>query len=312
MPFGTDCEYADMDACIKANAGKADPDAYCAVLMRETEEACAARSVRMLRTKVYRADDTKVLDESQGRISAVVSSEKMDRDGDVIRVEGWDMANFNHHPVLLANHDYHSLRSQIGVWEKMEINDKVMTGVARFFIGKGNAEADWAFQLAKEKALAFSVGFIPDMGKAVPLHKDDSFGTQGMEFKGQELLEVSAVTVPSNPDALQRFAKSPNLQPVLREIAEERLTEEEEEDAADEETKDDAASLSQMLIDAVAERVLVLIDERNGDSPDEDEPSEDDEDDDEPENREAPVNEDEFDLYAEAAAAAEAALEEAE
>ena len=65
---------------------------------------------------------------------------------------------------------------------------------------------------------------------------------------------------------------------------------------------------------------MELIDERNEDSPDEDEPNADDDeadkddygDGDEPENREAPVNEDEFDLYAEAAAAAEAALEEAE
>ena len=87
----------------------------------------------------------------------------------------------------------------------MEVVGNTLQGVAKFFIGKGNEEADWAFELAKMKKLAFSVGFIPNMDKAVPLHKDDAFGVRGMEFNGQELLEVSAVTVPSNPDALQRM-----------------------------------------------------------------------------------------------------------
>jgi len=179
----------------------------------------------MLTTKVYRPDETRILDEATGRVSAVVSSEKIDRDGDVIRAGGWDLRSFNQHPVLLSSHDYHSLRSQIGVWEKMEVQGAKMKGVARFFIGKGNAEADWAFELAKEKQLAFSVGFIPDMEKAVPLNKDDSFGVNGMEFRGQELLEVSAVTVPSNPDALQRMVTTKGLHPVVAEIVEERLAE---------------------------------------------------------------------------------------
>jgi hypothetical protein len=179
----------------------------------------------MLTTKVYRPDETRILDEATGRVSAVVSSEKIDRDGDVIRADGWDLRSFKQHPVLLSSHDYHSLEKQIGVWEKMDVEGAKMKGVARFFIGKGNAEADWAFELAKEKQLAFSVGFIPDMEKAVPLNKDDSFGVNGMEFRGQELLEVSAVTVPSNPDALQRMVTTKGLHPVVAEIVKERLAE---------------------------------------------------------------------------------------
>jgi len=186
----------------------------------------------MLRTKVFRGEEMKILDEATGRVSAVVSTEKVDRDGDVIRAEGWNLGNFLKHPVLLVNHDYYSIRSQIGEWESMEINGNKMTGVARFYIGKGNADADWAFELAKEKSLAFSVGFIPDMEKAAPLNVEDKFGLNGMEFKGQELLEVSAVTIPSNPDALQRFVKTPTLHPVIAEIAEERLADQPEPEAA--------------------------------------------------------------------------------
>jgi phage head maturation protease len=281
----------------------------------------------MLRTKVYRANEMKVLDEATGRVSAIVSSESRDRDGDVIRAEGWNLDNFMRHPVLLASHDYHSLRSQIGEWESMQVDGTTMRGVARFFIGKGNLEADWAFQLAKEKALAFSVGFVPDMEKAAPLQKDDPFGSQGMEFKGQELLEVSAVTVPSNPDALQRVAKAPNLHPAVAEIVEERLAEDEPE------PDQRAAGLSDEDLDAIAERVLdrfnqafELDDDKGGgdrrrrEADDDDDPSADDDnadeddygDGDEPEARVASTEESEFDPYAVAAAAAEEALSEEE
>ena len=201
----------------------------------------------MLRTKVFRADETKILDEATGRVSAIVSSESVDRDGDVIRAEGWNLKNFMNHPVVLANHDYSSLRSQIGVWEKMEVQGTKMRGVARFFIGKGNEEADWAFELAKERQLAFSVGFIPNMDKAAPLYPDDAFGVRGMEFKGQELLEVSAVTVPSNPDALQRIVKGVGIDPVMAEIAEERLA-----DMPN-------IGVDEELVDAIATKVVELL-----------------------------------------------------
>jgi hypothetical protein len=256
----------------------------------------------MFRTKVYRADEMKVLDEATGRVSAIVSSEKLDRDGDVIRAEGWNLDNFNQHPVLLASHDYHSLRSQIGVWEKMEVAGTTMRGVARFFVGRGNEEADWAFELAKEKALAFSVGFIPDMDKAVPLNKDDAFGVRGMEFKGQELLEVSAVTVPSNPDAIQRMIK------VLERLKEPEVAEAEMTQAE--------------MIETIVDQVVLRLDERTATATDveEVEPSEDDDevdeddygDGDEPEGRVTSDDAEEFDPYAVAAAAAEAAIEESD
>lgn len=266
--------------------------------------------VGMLRTKVYRADHLKILDEAEGRISATVSSESVDRDGDVIRASGWGLTNFMKHPVLLASHDYHSLRSQIGVWESMEVDGTTMKGTARFFIGKGNAEADWAFELAKEKALAFSVGFIPDMEKATPLAKD-SMAAGGMEFAGQELLEVSAVTVPSNPDALQRIVKS-NLHPVIAEIVSERLDSKAPEDEP--EAPEDEPEAPPFTLEEIAERVLELIDERNGNEDDAaDQDDEDDDDETDEQNEERSTNEsDEFDPYAVALAAAEAALEQIE
>lgn len=179
----------------------------------------------MLRTK-FIIPKTTVLDQQAGRVHAVVSTEAKDRDGDIIRAAGWQLDNFMAHPVLLSSHNYIQLRSQIGEWESMDIktagrgSKSRLEGVARYYVGEGNQEADWAFNLAGKGRAAFSVGFIPDMAKAKELE-----GTDGLfpsyEFQGQELLEVSQVTIPSNPQALQSlkgFLRAAGGHPGLEEL----------------------------------------------------------------------------------------------
>lgn len=46
MPFGSECEYEDMAACVRANSDKDDPEGYCAKLMRETKGHCAKNEER--------------------------------------------------------------------------------------------------------------------------------------------------------------------------------------------------------------------------------------------------------------------------
>lgn len=171
-----------------------------------------------VKLKMIRAE-TKVLDEDSGTLEAVVSTESVDRDGDIVRARGWDLAHFNKHPVLLSSHNYGSLKSQIGEWTSMDVKGKKLIGTAKYYIDSGNDEADWGFELAKRGRAAFSVGFIPDMEKAKPIDGKDSFFGP-MEFIGQELLEVSHVTVPANADALQRM-KGMSLDPVIQGILDE-------------------------------------------------------------------------------------------
>lgn len=183
----------------------------------------------MLRHKLFRAE-TKILDAKTGRVSAVVSTETADRDGDIIRVAGWNLDNFMKHPVLLANHSYRSIQAQIGEWEDMKVvkTRKSLEGVARYYINEGNADADWGFNLASKGRAAFSVGFIPDMEKASPLgDKGDFWGP--MEFNGQELLETSHVTIPANAEALQRM-KGLDQHPVIDAVITEALGELQEDD----------------------------------------------------------------------------------
>jgi len=177
------------------------------------------------RHRIIRAT-TKVMHAKAGRVHAVVSTETKDRDGDIIRTAGWDLGRFRDHPVLLSSHNYLQLRSQIGKWESMEVTEsKQLEGVAQYYVGRGNEEADWGFHLAQEGMAAFSVGFLPDMAKAKVLEGggDDTWN-RNFEFNGQELLEVSHVTIPSNPEALQAIkGLGSKLHPVLTELLDDVL-----------------------------------------------------------------------------------------
>ena len=171
-----------------------------------------------LRAKVLRPE-IRAVNETDNTVTAVVSSESIDREGDVIRVAGWDLKSFRKHPVLLADHNYFDIRSQIGEWTSMKVDRsaKELVGTAKYYAGAGNEKADWAFELAKRGKAAFSVGFIPDASR-MQRREDDDGKFAGIDFRGQELLEVSHVTVPANPEGLQRAV---SMGGVVGEIADE-------------------------------------------------------------------------------------------
>ena len=170
-------------------------------------------------TKFVRPTALRLLDEEAGIISAVVSTEDVDRDGDIIRQEGWDLTHFSAHPILLSSHNYRGLTNQIGEWTRMTVEDNQLVGRAQYYIGEGNEEADWGFKLATKGRAAFSVGFVPDMSMAKQIEAN---GNLSYEYKGQELLEVSQVTVPSNRQALQAL-KGMSLHPDVEMLVEEML-----------------------------------------------------------------------------------------
>jgi hypothetical protein len=161
--------------------------------------------------------EVKVIDAKDGRIQTTLSSEVEDRDGDVIVQKGWVLDWFVKHPVLLSSHNYYSLTSQIGEWEDVKVKGKSLIGVAKYYIGEGNSEADWGYRIASKGKAAFSVGFIPLEWEE--REKTERPTWAGFKFLSQELLECSHVTVPSNPAALQDMANSKLVDPDLRMIA---------------------------------------------------------------------------------------------
>jgi hypothetical protein len=213
--------------------------------------------------KVVRAE-IKAVNEAKGEVDAIVSSEKPDRSGDVIRQEFWDLKNFRKHPVLLAGHDYRLLTSQIGEWTNVRIEGKQLVGTAVYYVGQGNEQADWGFQLAMSGKAAYSVGFIPDMSKAKRVKpkpykdgdEDSTFGA-GWEFNGQELLEVSQVTIPANPQALQRLYNDQTDPEVLEIVGE--MLKDTELPTIDTLSQSDTEKLVEMIADRVEIRLTPFI-----------------------------------------------------
>jgi HK97 family phage prohead protease len=129
------------------------------------------------------------LEQKEGEIIGIASTESPDRDGEVIKQDGWDLTNFKSNPVLLASHNYHEF--PIGKATDIAIQDGKLIFKAIF--SEATEKAKEAYALVKEGILsAFSVGFIP---------REYDSKEAGVITKA-ELLEISLVAVPANPQAV--------------------------------------------------------------------------------------------------------------
>lgn len=168
--------------------------------------------------KTFRAE-VRSVDEEAGIMDMLipVSTESIDRDGEVIEVGAWKktLPKFRKRPVLLSSHDYRDLRKQIGEFKQLKIAEQGLLGQPHYYIGEGNEEADWAFNLAKKGMAAFSVGFIP-----VDWVDGDGDKEPRRIYKEVELLEISQVVVPSNRDAIQGV-RAKSTDPVVLELCDE-------------------------------------------------------------------------------------------
>jgi len=130
------------------------------------------------------------------RFTASTATE--DRDGDIVEPRGIDTTNFEQNPVILFAHDNREL----------PVGKAVDHGVQgrEFFVDVRFAETDKAddvYQLVRDGFLnAVSIGFIPKE----TVSREDA---DGLRFEEVELLEVSVVPVPSNPDATVSLRDAP-------------------------------------------------------------------------------------------------------
>jgi len=124
-------------------------------------------------------------------VTGVLGSDaSTDRHGDRINPKGWNLENFKKNPVILLNHAYDALP----IGKAVNVKRKADGLVFDIQFSKAYDVAKTAYALLKEGILnAWSVGFIPL-----------EFGKSGGEYTidKMELLELSLVTVPANPNAL--------------------------------------------------------------------------------------------------------------
>jgi len=137
------------------------------------------------------------IDEATRSITFTISTAGRDRDGDIISQDGWDLKHFLENPMVLWSHDPSKPENVIARAESTKVINGKLISTAVF---AEHPNADTIFQLYKGGFLnATSVGFVPS---EMELIEGDKAGEIGFKFLKQNLLEYSAVAIPSNPEAL--------------------------------------------------------------------------------------------------------------
>lgn len=142
----------------------------------------------------------------------VMSSQAVDRYGDIIVQQGLNVDRFMTNPAGLL---FHSSRDwPIGTWSNLE---KVLRGRPPRTEGDLNLlpsegpvqQIDQAAWMIEHGGLrAVSIGFIPNWDAVESIRNDEDMWT-GFQFNESELIECSLVCIPANPDALAKDAAQP-------------------------------------------------------------------------------------------------------
>ena len=153
--------------------------------------------------------------EAEGAMTFVVSSEEPDRQGDVVTAAGWELAAYRRNPVLLWAHDY--TRPVIGRAMAVWAEPGLLLARMEF------APTDFAREVAALYRSGYqqgvSVGFKPL--RYTERRQEQTGVLLGIRFLEQELLEISAVPVPANRQALRRaMAAAPRVGDYLARAAE--------------------------------------------------------------------------------------------
>jgi HK97 family phage prohead protease len=138
---------------------------------------------------------------SDATLDFIVSDETLDRYNEVIVASGWKLDNYVRNPVFQNSHQYGDIIYTIGralTTEVRSMQGRTVLYQRVEFATEANPIAKIAYNLYKGRFLnAVSVGFIPlQWENGGPGH------LWQRRYTEQELLEVSAVGIPANPNAL--------------------------------------------------------------------------------------------------------------
>ena len=146
--------------------------------------------------------DIKAQEPEQRIISFRGSTGDVDRQNEVVEPKGWQLDNYAKNPVFLWGHDYSA--QPIGKAVRVKKSKDGLDFDIKFATNEEYPFADTIYRLYKGGFIkSVSVGFIPVEWKdGDPARKEPS-----RTILKQELLELSAVSVPANPHALMNAFK---------------------------------------------------------------------------------------------------------
>lgn len=197
------------------------------------------------------------------RMTFVASDGSRDSHGTVLNPEGWNLERFNANGIIGYQHKVY------GGYQDTDNPDNVI-GKGRAYTEDGKLMVDVEFEPAEINPLAekiyrklqfgslraVSVGFIPigtgHFGEGEEAYRKDN---ETYYFEGQELLEVSVVNIPSNPNALRKDIDDDEFMKGVREEEERRLAAPAAEPEAGETEKKDDVSFRI----AIAEAEMALL-----------------------------------------------------
>jgi hypothetical protein len=150
------------------------------------------------------------INEEERSVIAIISTDAIDRDQEVLVPRGMDADNFQKNPVVPWSHRADQPPVGKALWVKR--GTKRITAKVKFATTE-RAEEVW--QLFKGGFLnAFSVGFKPKEGRRPTpddIKSNPNLADARFLFTKWELLEFSPVTVPANAEALAQAIKSKSI-----------------------------------------------------------------------------------------------------
>ncbi len=164
--------------------------------------------------KWTKSDVTAAADDRDEPMSFIISTDDVDRHGDVIVAEGWRLDSYLANPVFLWAHDY--ARPVIG--RAIEVWSEPHKLLARMKFAPTGFAREVALLYRSGYQRGVSVGFKPLRYEERRNDKTGAF--LGIRFLEQELLETSAVPVPANSHALRKaLDQAPLLGEYLKQTA---------------------------------------------------------------------------------------------
>jgi len=138
--------------------------------------------------------------ENERSLTVTISTNAVDRSGDIVEPNGGKFVNFKKNPVVLMAHDYSGL--PIGKASDLKKTEKGITAKVTFPEEGTYPLADTVYNMYKQKFMrAWSIGFIPTKSEEIK-DEEGKENMTGYRFLNWELLEFSACSVPANPEAL--------------------------------------------------------------------------------------------------------------
>jgi HK97 family phage prohead protease len=139
--------------------------------------------------------DIKSIDDEKRTIKFCFSDNSVDRQGEIVDQSSWDVKNYLVNPIILWGHDPKKPENVLGSGIELELDQGGKSFItAQFDDVETNPRADMVYrQLKRGTIRTVSAGFITG---------DYDFAGENPILKNNELLEVSIVPIPANPNAV--------------------------------------------------------------------------------------------------------------